>query len=286
MTSGVELSEETGTSARRRLGSADRLKLGRSLSLALFLAAVLIVVYVVTLVSTPISVRSAQPHDHGLYMSLGRYLSQGHWLGPFNQFTLAKGPGYPLFLALANRLGISVSLAHALFHCAAVVFFAVIAERFVQSRWLSAPLFLMLLLHPVSFSLLVVQRDVIYYGQVLIFVAAFAYCLFIADATRAKLGFAAVSGAALGWFWLTREEGMWLVPTIALMATVAIIRAYQAGALRQAAASLMVAATVFAAIHLSFQTANFLAPFDFVWLGFLDTYRTLCFGPAARRSGG
>src|SRR5689334_10252265 len=70
---------------------------------------VMSVLYVVVAVHTPLSVLAGAPHDDGLYMLLGTYLSQGWWLGPYSQFTLMKGPGYPAFLALGNVLGLSAS---------------------------------------------------------------------------------------------------------------------------------------------------------------------------------
>jgi hypothetical protein len=120
----------------------------------------------------------------------------------------------------------------------------------MQSIWLSAILFVMLLWHPIALTatVLFVLRDVIYYAQVLIFVAAFGYSLLAANPTGKRLAFAAVSGAVLGWLWLTREEGLWLVPAIALIAAVAIIRAYRAAAFQQTAVTLTVVAGVFAAI--------------------------------------
>src|SRR6516164_7767786 len=74
--------------------------------------------YVIVMVHTPLAVLADAMHDDGLFMTLGRHLAAGEWLGAFNQFTLMKGPGYPAFLALSHWLGISASLAHALLHCA------------------------------------------------------------------------------------------------------------------------------------------------------------------------
>jgi len=73
-------------------------------------------VYTVLYLHTPLSINATYPHDDTLFMSLGRSLAEGQWLGPYTEFTLMKGPGYPFFLAAANWLGISVALAHALFH--------------------------------------------------------------------------------------------------------------------------------------------------------------------------
>jgi hypothetical protein len=254
---------------RKRLGD---LQIGSPFAHVLLFSAVLIVAYVVVRVNTPIAIRSVYIHDDALYMNLGRSLSQGHWLGPFNQFTLMKGPGYPVFLAVANRLGISVSLAHALFHCTAVAFFAAIVYRLTHSLWVSAILFVMLLWHPLSItvSLQIVVRDVIYYGQLLIFLAAFAYALLGAGGSKERLAYGAVGGGFLGWLWLTREEGPWLLPAIALVAAVAIVRAYRTGKLAQTTTILALMAGVFAAIQIGFQAANWRVYGKFVGVDFKE----------------
>lgn len=121
-----------------------------------------------------------------------------------------KGPGYPAFLALGNWLGISVSMATALFHCLAITLLIVICHRFVKSIVLSGLMFTLLLWHPVSLSvnLLRLFRDAIYYAQGLLFLAFFIAALFFAGTRNQRWIYAALSGAAFGWFWLTREESI------------------------------------------------------------------------------
>src|SRR4051812_33972184 len=74
----------------------------------------LCVLYIFVYTHTPITIYFA-PHDDSLYIKLGNYLAQARWLGPYDQFTLMKGPGYPLFLAAANWFQVPIAWAHALF---------------------------------------------------------------------------------------------------------------------------------------------------------------------------
>ena len=166
--------------------------------------------YVVVRVHTPLTLYPGLPHDDGLYMSLGRSLAEGHWLGPYNQFTLMKGPGYPVFLAVANWLGISVSFSHALFYCAAVLFLVTIAHKLIKSYLISG-LFLALLLGqmlPTTVDFDRVLREQITGSQLLFFFAAIVGALFCAGANKWRLFLAALAGFFLGWLWLTREEGV------------------------------------------------------------------------------
>lgn len=215
-------------------------------------------VYTILYLHTPLRINATYPHDDTLYMSLGRSLAEGHWLGRYNEFTLMKGPGYPLFLAIANWLGISVSLAHALFHCGAVMFFVAIAHRFMKSFLLSGLLFVLLLWHPIALGpfLLRIIRESIQYGQVLIFLAAFACTLLCTTGWKERAFYGALSGAAFGWFWLTREDSVWLAPAIAILLAAGALRAFRERTLRELAGAVIVVIAVFGATQVAFRSVN------------------------------
>ena len=154
------------------------LDLPRPLIVSYVVASVFLYTFIKT--HTPLAVNTGAPHDDTLFMRLGWNLASGRWLGQYNEFTLLKGPGYPAFLAVGNWLGISVSMATALFHCLAVTLLVVICHRFVKSILLSGLMFTLLLWHPVSLSvyLLRILRDTIYYAQGILFLAFFIAALF------------------------------------------------------------------------------------------------------------
>jgi hypothetical protein len=219
----------------------------------IFYCAVLSTAYVFALVNAPLSLLSAARHDDGLFIEMARSLASLHWLGPYNQFTLAKGPGYPAFLALASMLGMSSSLAHALFHCFAIGLFVALCHRFLRSYLLSAILFTLLLFDPASFlgQNLRILRDTIYYAEMLLCFGVLAHALM-----NRNPGAGLIGGLLLGWLWLTREEGAWIVPGLAVLATGAIYRAVvERGVLRCAAAALA-AIAVFGAVNAGFRLVN------------------------------
>lgn len=223
------------------------------------------VIYIFISVHTPIYIWDI-PHDDGLFMALGRHLAQGEWLGSFDQFTLMKGPGYPAFLALANWLGLSVTWAHALFHCAAITFFALVCHRFVKSVVMSGLLFTLLMWHPLALTadLLRVIREAIYYGQLLIFIAAFACAMLGAIGRRERTIYGVLSGLFLGWFWLTREEGIWLAPVLVIILGAAYLRAYRLLQLRNLTVTLAIMVGVFVGTQVSFRVLNWSAYGKFV----------------------
>jgi hypothetical protein len=233
--------------------------MGKNRSLiGLYLSATaLVTVYVIVYVNTPITIYANAMHDDGLFIALGRYLAEGQWLGPYNQHTLAKGPGYPAFLAISSWLGISVAMAHALFHAGTVTAFVAICHRFVKSVTISAILFVLLLWDPILFSggLLRTFREPIYHGQVLIFIAAFACALLIADSKR-RIFYAVLAGLCLGSLWLTREEGAWVIPAAALLTAAGLLQAYGNRSYRPVVGALLITMAVFATTQAGFRGLN------------------------------
>ena len=115
--------------------------------------------YVFVVAHTPMSILAEGVHDDAFFMGRGRNLVEGEWMGPFSQFTLMKGPGYPLFLAAGNLLGLPVSLAHALFRIAAALVFVIVAQRLTRSQVPSGLLFALLVWTPASLMLTRVLRE-------------------------------------------------------------------------------------------------------------------------------
>jgi hypothetical protein len=243
-------------------------------------------VYALVRAHIPITIYPGAEADDGLYMTLGRSLAEGKWLGRFSQFTLMKGPGYPAFLALNNWVGIPVSLGHALFHCFAISFFVVVCQRFIRSHLISAVLFALLLWHPISLSgeFLRVFREEIYYGQTLLVLGLMLWVLFCPIQSQPQRLYAAIAGAILGWFWLTREEGVWIVPALGLMALVAMLRifpdrwdilrypraSFKDQRLHRVAVALSIVIVIFAATQIAFASVNWFVYGKFVGVDFKE----------------
>jgi hypothetical protein len=233
---------------------------------------ILCLLYTLVAVHTPLTLYPTAIGDDGTYMQSGQYLSVGDWLGPFSGLTLMKGPGYPAFLAVANWLGTPVSFAHALFHCATIVVLVTIAQRFMKSYLLSGLLFALLLWHPYSLDYFGrrILRERIYCEQMLLLFATMAAALFLEWPPKRRITWAAISGATLGWFWLTREEGASFVPAMVVLAAAAALVAWRAARVREFAAALLVLVAVFAATQVGFRAVNWWAYGKFVGVDFKE----------------
>ena len=206
-------------------------------------------------------------HDDALFVGLAKSLVAGHWLGPYSQYTLMKGPGYPLFLALTHILGLPLYLLVAILHCITVSFFAWTLYRLSQSRVLSILLFILLLLLPLIISSGRIIRDQIYPDQFLLGFSALIFSLFIANTFAKRSSTALIAGLMLAWLWLTREEGVWILPSVALLTAFAIWQFWRNKSLKQGIIStLLVFVLSFFSVHIAFQFINLRAYDRFIGL--------------------
>ncbi len=161
--------------------------------------------------------------DDMLFVRAATSLVNGDWLGPFDDLTLAKGPSYPMFMAAMHALGIRLKVGEQATYLLACLFvagsFYLVARRLV----LSTIVFSVLALNPVNFSFQSAEllRDNWHASLNLLFPATVFVALFMAISgfrivwlVLAAL-FAGVVGAI---FWMCREEGISIVPTIAIIA--------------------------------------------------------------------
>lgn len=171
-----------------------------------------IVVYIAFSMHMPLSVYVSAGHDDGLFLKNAFHILMGDWLGVYNQMTLAKGPAYSIFLAANAVLGIPVTLSIAsLYAFACVVFIRVLARGRPQGI-LFLGLFLILLFQPALFPTRVLREN-IYQSFTLLVIAG---VIFIGRQQQKQYLKALLFGLVLGAFWITREEGVWILPGIAL----------------------------------------------------------------------
>lgn len=160
-------------------------------------------------------------------MRQAKTILDGEWLGPYDQLTLIKGPGFPFFLALsrATRLPYPILLAVFEFSSFALVSYAV--GRVANSPRLAIALLVALAVFPWMWSgpVLRVLRDG-FYTSLLLMCLAFSILLIWADVRRRWLVALAV-GFSFGWMTITREETPWLWPAVAALAICFFIAARQ-----------------------------------------------------------
>ncbi len=173
-------------------------------------------------------------HDDQLFVKLADYILHGQWLGPYDQLTLAKGPFYSIWMAAVFVLGIPLGLAQQLVYagaCALVV--RALAPR-LQAGWGRFAAYMLLLWNPMSFeasSLGRVLRQHISTPLALMVFAGLIALYLRRDRPFLRLApWAALLGGAFGALRLTREDNVWIGPSLVLLAGAVVFGAVRASA--------------------------------------------------------
>lgn len=160
-------------------------------------------------------------HDDRLFVGLAADILNGDWLGPYNQFTLAKGPLFPAFIAGVFWIGLPLLLVQQVIYAGACAAVTRALRPWLRSGAAQFSVYALLLANPMSYDaghLGRLMRQNLYTPLALLVVAGLV-ALFARrrESWRRQAGPAALAGLALGGFWLTREESVWLLPAVGLL---------------------------------------------------------------------
>ena len=174
------------------------------------------VAYLVLAMNLPVSIYTGAVHDDALFWGNAYQIVSGNWLGAYNQMTLAKGPGFPLFLAANAVLGIPITLLIALLYLFACWLIANTLRAMGLNKYLVLSIFVVILFHPALFPLGII-RDNIYPALSLIIISGVIRLVFAPQQHDRRLVSIVPYGLVLGFFWITREEGIWIVPGLLIL---------------------------------------------------------------------
>lgn len=172
----------------------------------------------------PVAIFAGAGHDDAWFWHRAQLIVSGLWLGEYNQYTLMKGVGYPLFLALNYGLGTSLSFSQAMLYAAACLLVGHGIYRLTGKAWLALLLVLLMQWHPMAMTWERVIRDNISAAQALLVIGCLLQFLFVARTSKARIAWAVATGWMLGWLWSTREDGIWILPGVAILVVVRLVQ--------------------------------------------------------------
>lgn len=190
----------------------------------------IIVITIIRLVLTaniPIMAWVKQKADDGLMVDLAESIRKAEWLGEYNSDTLVKGPFFPFLLALINYLGLSYLNTVNMIYILACAFFIYTIKDIIKNKKILAFIYVLLIFNPVSFASWTMQRvyrNGITLSQVLIIIG----CMFALYQRRKlqpckMLPFAIFGGLTIASLWLTREDGIWILPFVLAVTVIVIV---------------------------------------------------------------
>lgn len=218
----------------------------------LCLAVIMTVLKLWLTAAQPIFALAWASHDDRLFLQLAEYLCQGEWLGPYNQMTLAKGPFYSMWAAVASSIGIPLFISQHLLYAAACALVVRALRPALPSAAGAFALYALLLWNPMTFdasSLGRVLRQHVYVPLgLMIFAGLSALSYRCEEKWKRQLPWALLLGQSFAAFHLTREETPWIFPGVALLAGGILVGAARVSRQHLQRSALMLAVAATAAI--------------------------------------
>ena len=157
-------------------------------------------------------------HDDRLFLNLARALLRGEWLGHYYHLTLAKGPMYPMWIAGSFLAGVPLFTSQHLLYATMCALLVAAMRPLLPGRWLGFLIFAVLLFNPMTFEAAVhgrIIRQDIYHSFALGTLAGLvAMHARRSEPMRKLVWWAVLLGGSFAAFWLTREEGVWILPLV------------------------------------------------------------------------
>lgn len=167
------------------------------------------------------------PIDDGLMISLAENIAKGDWFGTYGPLTLSKHSFFAVWLAFVHITGIPFTAANAVLWCACCAFCVWAFSPVIKQNFAKLFVFVLLVYNPAQTAQFTtrIYRDSIFPALCLVFFSAFAAAaLRYNHSVKKIIGICAVCGLFAGLIYLTREDGIWIVPFwIAAVVITAII---------------------------------------------------------------
>ena len=180
--------------------------------------------YLIIAMQIPVTIAPGAVHDDGLAYRLAKNILLGHWLGEYNNLTLAKGAGFPIVLSINAILGIPITLFLALFYAATCYLVTNFLIKQKMPKFFAFFMFVLMLFHPAIFPLKII-RDYFYPALTLLVFTAIVSIIF--ENKQLKKSYVFFSGLIFGLFLITREEYVWILPGVLTLILLGIY--YQRG---------------------------------------------------------
>ena len=189
---------------------------------SLFWSMLILIILRLWLVEAQDFLATYTPHDDYLFVKLAKHILSGVWLGPYDQVTLVKGPVYPLFIAAAHHTGMPLLLVQHLLYSTICIIATMALRPLIKNQWLFIIIFFLLLFNPFTYTYPGAGRAFRFGLSMPLVLGLFssigALLLRVNYTFKNQIAWSTAIGFIFSLLWYTREEGIWLIPSLILFA--------------------------------------------------------------------
>jgi hypothetical protein len=170
------------------------------------------------------------PHDALNFLWHAKSIAMGHWLGPYDELTLIKLPFFPMYMAGVQEFGIPLPIAHLLLYGLACFVACFAVRPLVKNDFALSAMFVALYFNPMEnnvYSWSTTRSQV--NGSLALMALACACGLYVRrrETFRHLLPWSLAFGASFAAFWNTREEAIWMVLPLIVLAAAFLYPAFR-----------------------------------------------------------
>ncbi|MDD3241663.1 MAG: hypothetical protein PHQ64_02650 [Bacilli bacterium] len=160
-------------------------------------------------------IRTSYVHDDMMVYDFVNSLINGNYLGTYNHLTLTKGIMYPLFVSILSIINIPYLFGINILYIVSITIISLSLRKIINNDKVILILFTLLLFNPISFAektYLLFYRN--WFSSCIIFIY---FGLLFRIINKSKLIDYITLGIFLGIAFLTREDAIWLIPSLLIM---------------------------------------------------------------------
>jgi len=164
--------------------------------------------------------------DEYLMLAQAESLIKGEYLGTYNYLTLVKGIGFPLFLALAFKLGFSYLALYSIFYSFSCLIALLPLKKLIKNKVILYVIFLVLLFCPATFddNVTLMYRNMLIVPQSILLISSIMMMYFNLNNSKKKFLFwTLLSSFTWIFLWHTREDSIWSFPLVLIASIVMLI---------------------------------------------------------------
>ena len=193
----------------------------------IFLILLLIIIKHIITINLPINIRDASGADEYLMLTNSENLIKGNYLGSYNWLTLVKGIGFPIFVMLGFKIGLSNLCMYSLFYSFSSLIALYAFSKFTNNRKIKILFFAGILYCPAAFENgQLLYRNMITIPLSILLVSSFFMIYYNLINKKNNVVWLFICSISWAWLWNTREDTIWTIPlafTVFLICTLIIV---------------------------------------------------------------
>ena len=156
-------------------------------------------------------------HDDMLMVRIANEIGHLAWAGEYDQYTLAKSAGYPLFLAIGHWLHLPYGVWLGLYIALVSAVTALSLRPLTQNKIIEGLIYLFILYQPIGFSYAgarIYRNALTPWAALLVFACLIALYLRRNEPSKTLYKWSLACAVSLALFWHIREDSVWILPFV------------------------------------------------------------------------